>query len=344
MIEWQVNKLCLNDETLWQAWADIVEKHHANNPMLHHYFVKRLVEFFPSDIYVARAIDTVLQATVAIVLIQKCQKGCWQVYKPSQAQAALAVVNKTVSVDLRTLLTHIPGMALKIDCLALDPQEHQSLISPLPDNALSDAATNIKIEVDEDFDNYWLQRIKVLKKNMRRYHNRIDKEQAPMTIALVTEPDELLAAVDRYGMMESRGWKGQLGTALHPGNTQGTFYRRLLKDYGDLQQAIVVELRLGDTLVASRLCVFNDDMFIILKTTYEESYKRFAVGKVLLYHVVKHVFDSQLSRTIDFYTNANRDQIDWSTSQRQMLNATAYRYQWMESLVAMMKKIRQKVR
>ncbi|WP_169076374.1 GNAT family N-acetyltransferase [Thalassotalea algicola] len=331
------------DGDLWQDWQQLAEKAHNNNPMLHHLFVQKIAKYFPANIFVAKATNT-QNDIIALMLLEPCRKGKWRIFKPSQAQAALVVVLAGERLQLKGLFSLLPDFVYQIDMHSLDPREHKILIEALPEHAVSIAATNITIEVQGNFDSYWEKRIKVLKKNMRRYHNRIDKEQGTLTVDIYSLVQDVSDGVDRYGMIESRGWKGKIGTALHPGNTQGAFYRELMKDFAKDKNALVIELKLGGNIVASRLCLFNQDILVILKTTYEESYKRFAVGKVLLYHLVKYIFDHKLTNTIDFYTNANRDQVDWSSEQRTMLNATLYRYKWLDALVSTIKKVRFKVR
>ncbi len=339
---WQVELIddCLDE--IWLDWEELVSCYHLNNPMLDTMFVKQLIKYFPEKIYVAKAFCN-KQQLQAIVLLTVEKAGVWKIYKPSQAQTALAVMSNDAELDVKQLMTKLPKFCIKINFLALDKREHSPLIKALPNVLITKSATNITVNVHGDFDHYWDNRIKGLKKNMRRYHNRIEKEVGKLLFVVKSSPLEVQKGVDNYGMIESRGWKGKIGTALHPGNKQGEFYRTLLMDYSKQEQSLVFELILDNQVVASRLCLLNQNMLVILKTTYEESFKRFAVGKVLLYYVIQYIYTHKLSQVIDFYTNANRDQIDWSTEQRDMLNASCYRLDWLNRLAPIIKKFAHRV-
>ncbi len=131
-------------------------------------------------------------------------------------------------------------------------------------------------------------------------------------------------ATQRYGMLESSGWKGYEGTALHPSNLQGEFYQELMTSLAEKDEALVVEMYLQDNLVASRLCCMSEKTLIILKTTYDEAMKKYAFGRLLLHELISHCFTYKNLEYIDFYTNATDDQMDWCTDSRSMYNASYY--------------------
>jgi len=112
--------------------------------------------------------------------------------------------------------------------------------------------------------------------------------------------------------LEIAGWKGAVGTAVAIGNEQGQFYTEALGRFARSNQATVYELHIGEQLAASRLVIANDQMVVILKTTYDESLARFAPGRLLLYRIIEEQLKSQSGKTIEFYTNATSDQADWT--------------------------------
>ncbi|MGB1139924.1 MAG: GNAT family N-acetyltransferase, partial [Halioglobus sp.] len=101
--------------------------------------------------------------------------------------------------------------------------------------------------------------------------------------------------------------------------------RDIMEAYAAHDEAWVFELYLGDSLAASRLCIANSEQLIILKTTYDEQFSDYAAGRILLYETVRYVFERQISSRVDFYTNATRDQLEWSTSSRTMHNLSMFR-------------------
>jgi CelD/BcsL family acetyltransferase involved in cellulose biosynthesis len=226
--------------------------------------------------------------------------------------------------NIPALLNALPGFAARIDFLSLDPLEHKSLIAQLQTGESEQYATNMQISLNGSFDRYWQDRSKNLRKNISRYENRLERENKTLEFRQITVANDILSAVDRYGMLESQGWKGKLGTALHPSNQQGQFYRDFLYQLALQHNAVVYEYYLEEKIVASRLCCIKQNMLIILKTTFDEDYKNFALGRLLLKQILQVLFSSSKVEIIDFYTNASQEQLDWSTDSRPIYNSSYY--------------------
>jgi len=340
-MKWALIHLDEVEESFWKDWEFLCSHCHYGNPILEPRFVKRLVEFFPQDVFAATA-RTVSGEIAAIILLYYKGKAVWQSYKPSQAQISLIVIRPDFEPNVSDLISQLPHYCIKLDFMSLDPREHQSLISVISDDLITPSANNITVEILGSFEDYWSQRNKKLKSNVKRYINRIQKEHA-FTFNVRELPDDVSIGVSKYGMIESRGWKGQAGTALHPGNVQGQFYEKLLEDFNMTNSAKVFELLIDDEVVASRLCAHSESIIVMLKTTYEECFKRFAVGRVLLYLVIEYLYENKFTKVIDFYTNANRAQLEWSTAQRTIYSASCYCFGWMSALVPGIKKFKNKV-
>lgn len=324
---------------LWQHWQTLNLKFHQGNKMLSAEFVELLVKYFSDTLYIAAGYPepygryseqrsrhselTHHPEPIALALMERAGKGRWQVFKPSQAQVGLLLMEPGLDPSLKTLVKQLPGLVTRVDFYGLDPLEHQGLI----DNLAAEAqcyATNIRVALCDDFEHYWAQRPKNLRKNINRYINRVSRELGDTRLVYATEVEEVRVATQRYGMLESQGWKGYEGTALHPSNEQGQFYQTLMADLAAKKQAMVVEMYLQEKLLASRLCCMSDNTLIILKTTFDESMKKYAFGRLLLHELISHCFNLKGLEYIDFYTNATSDQMDWCTDSRPMYNASYY--------------------
>ena len=78
---------------------------------------------------------------------------------------------------------------------------------------------------ESGFDDYWSKRGRNLRQNLKRQRNRLERESVETRMTVVEDPNLIADSVDRYGALESAGWKGREGTSLHPDNAQGKFYR-----------------------------------------------------------------------------------------------------------------------
>ncbi len=320
---WQVQPFNIADQQFFTDWTNLSNSYHANNQLLGTEFLTSLLAYFGhSPLYAVRAFD---QGQIqCLMLLRQRNKLIWELYKPSQAQMGLLLINPAFSPDLAALIRVLPTAAARLDFLSLDPAEHASLLNTLQGTQLIFYATDMQISLEGSFDSYWRLRSKNLRKNISRYENRLQRDNIALTFHQISCPEQILAAVDRYGMIESKGWKGKLGTALHPSNKQGQFYRDFLHQLAKQDNAIVYEYYVQDRLVASRLCCIKHDMLIILKTTFDEDYKSFALGRLLLKQILDTLFESKRVKVIDFYTNASPEQLEWATDTRSIYNGSVY--------------------
>jgi len=243
-----------------------------------------------------------------------------------------------VHFDGKGLISALGCYALKLDLLSLDSQEHHSAINNI--SQLQNHAKNIKLAITDDFETYWRNRPKRLRKDISQSFNRLEKSEINVTYKVSNNSHDMAEAVDRYGMLESQGWKGRNGTAIHPANTQGQFYGALLEEFANKNQALVFESYINETLVASRLCIFNKQTLIILKTTFDENFSRYSLGNLNRYKLIEYLFSAGHSKYIDFYTNASKEQLYWSTEQRSMFNGSCYRFAAVEHSIGLMKKFK----
>lgn len=327
---WHIKAADAIEAADFAQWQQLVDKHHAGNLMLSALFVSQLLETFSTQHYLATC--TLGPEVQLMLVLQKRRAGIWELAQLSQAQSALVVGAQHIQPDLGALLTALPGLVLRLDFFCLDPLDHKGLIDSLRSHSLDESLKNIRVDCQETFSQYWQARSKNLRKNINRYENRLSSEGKNTKFIFHSESSAVYNAVDRYGMLESKGWKGKNGTALHPCNQQGSFYQRYLCNLAELNQALVIEFYINDQLAASRLCCFNSAIFIILKTTYDEDLKAYAPGRLLLAEVIKYVMEHKTAAVIDFYTHATEEQMDWATDVRPMYKGSFYRHPILKKL------------
>jgi hypothetical protein len=333
---WALAPLRDANEKWWSDWDRLNEQSLDSHPLLTSVIARALCEHFaPADACIATLGGE--GVSVAQLILVKAGRLKWSVFTPSQAPVSLVVFDRTWSrscPSLDGLVPVLPWATLAIEFPVQDPlcsplQGSLPLLHKVP------WGTTVGVNLASTFDVYWESRSKELKHNMRRYMKRIGEEYGEnWRLARCATPEHIGSAVDRYGLLESRGWKGREGTALAPDNPQGKFYRRLLQDLAQKGQAAVFELYFGETLAAARLTVSGQSMHVILKTTYDETLSRFAPGRVHLHLMLQQMFLEPTKRSVEFYTRANKDTISWSTDQRQIESATLYRNSLVAGLAA----------
>lgn len=249
--------------------------------------------------------------------------GRWSLFLPAQSQAG-AVLLKNAR-PLETLLPALPGHAWSLDLLSIDPSYAPDWSGLRLPRRLTPHALTMAVRLDGDFAGYWQARPKNLQKNIRRYQRRAEETLGPLRLTCITNPAELSTALARYGQLESAGWKGKTGTAIAADNPQGRFYADMLNRFASNGQAQVMEMHAGERLVASRLLIRHEHMWMILKTTYDETQAPIAPGRLQLHAVLEHAFADTADGTLEFYTNASRDQAEWATVLRPIPHHQVFR-------------------
>lgn len=261
--------------------------------------------------------------------------GRWALFAPAQTQAG-AVLLKSAR-PLETLLPVLPGYPWSLDLLAIDPAYAPDWSGLTLPRIIHPHALTMAVATDGDFAAYWQSRPKNLIKNIRRYKRRAAETVGPLSVTSITAPDDIAAALARYGQLETAGWKGREGTAIAADNAQGRFYADTLVRFAVSGQALVMELHVGERLVASRLFIRHAQMWIILKTTYDETQSAYAPGRLLLHAVLERAFAELPDGSVEFYTNASRDQAEWATSLRPIPHQQILRNDFVAVLLGLLK-------
>ena len=275
-----------------------------------------------------------------LLILTPRRTGIWSLFTPSQMQIVPILLKD--SALLHSLIKVLPSFTISVEFLRQDP-----LLTPFNKNVNAleiihqSQALTITVTITNQFSDYWSLRSKNLKKNHHRHFKRQKKNFQSMRLGCHETPDSIHEAVNRYGIMESRGWKGWQGTSLNPNNKQGACYAELMEHFAESDNASVYELYFDDLMVASRLCVLNSVMLIILKTTYHEDLAEYAPGQLLLHAVLEKEFLRQRVKAVEFYTNATPDQVSWSTDQRLINNVTLFRHSLLKHAYLFKRSLRQ---
>jgi hypothetical protein len=135
----------------------------------------------------------------------------------------------------------------------------------------------------------------------------------------------MASAVERYGTLESAGWKANEGTAIHGNNSQGVFYRTLLVNSALREEAVIYELLFGDRVVAINLCLKSKKTLVVLKTTYDESIKSYSPAFLLRQMELERLFQEKHVMRLEYYGRI----MDWHTkfteTKRTLYHLTTYR-------------------
>jgi hypothetical protein len=289
------------------ATWDSINSQNANSPILDARFFHLLLEMLvPGE--VTLAVCEMAGTPIAATMLTKVKIGVWQTVQPPQAPLGAWVQHRSLDVSdlLTSLSSALRGSRLLLSISQLDPD---IVVRPVHSDRLEtlDYLQVPRLTIAGSFDEYWSSRGKNLVKNLKRQINRLDRESIRARYEWNSSPSEVASAVDDYGVLESAGWKSKLGTALHPENVQGRFYRELLRTYAARNEGLALRYFYNDALVASDLCLCRDGIFYLLKTTYDELQQTTSPSSLMRYETMKRLFDSGAFTRVEFYGRV----MDW---------------------------------
>lgn len=269
-------------------------------------------------------------ATVGAALLRRDGLGRLATVQPSQLPLGpwLAAPGEDASALARTLLGAAPGLALGLGVTQLDPR-FAPRPAAAPSIATLDYIQTAWVDVDRPFDAYWEARGKNLRTNMRKQRSKLQADGVALRFDELRGSADVDAALAEYGRLEVAGWKAGMGTAVHPDNAQGRFYAEMLKSFCDAGRGRIWQLRFGDRVVATDLCIEAGDTLVVLKTAFDPEHRSASPAFLLHQDAFRHVFEEGRVRRIEFYGRLMEWHTRWTECARTLYHLNLYRWAWL---------------
>jgi len=270
----------------------------------------------------------------AAAIVQRGPKGMWQTFQPSQLPLGAWLSNEGVDLvaTVNALLAKLPGLTLGLGVTQLDPR-----FQPRPEDGpkvrTQDYIQTAWVDIEGTFDTYWEARGKNLRQNTRKQRNKLQAEGTASRLECITAAADVPKAIADYGQLESAGWKTADGTAIHPDNAQGKFYQKMLGNFCNLGRGRIYRYWFGDKVVAMDLCICDDTAIVILKTTYDESYKAVSPSTLMRQDEFQQLFEEARFQRIEFYGKVMEWHTRWTLNARAIYHANVYRHALVLSLL-----------
>jgi len=312
-----------NHQDCWQQ----LNQEGTGSPLLELAFISPMLHAFSSgkEILVCYESDNNL---LAMAILSPNSRGRWATFQPSQAPigAWIHSAGADWSMLLSTLIKKLPGFTLLLAVTQQDPA-----LVPRPEDNGSlrtlDYVQTARISLQGDFDSYWKVRSKNLRRNMKKQINKLKNDTVVTRLQVSTTPEDVAQGIKDYGKIESAGWKGKHGTAVHPENIQGKFYLNMLEKFCRQGAGRIYRYWYNDNIAAMELCIEGSDSLIFLKTTYDASFgKGTSPATLMRQDVVKQLFNNKKIKRIEFYGRAREWQTQLSDEVRTMYHINKYRW------------------
>ncbi|WP_374682777.1 GNAT family N-acetyltransferase [Accumulibacter sp.] len=270
---------------------------------------------------------------VALFLLVPTGKYKWSTFQASQIPLGAWVAESRLPLpDLARSLSRGPlGFCLALSVTQIDP-----LFAPRGDDGAdienSDYIETGWIDLLGNFDDYWNLRGKNLRQNMRKQRNKLANEGIVGHMRAWTSAADIDGAIERYGVLESAGWKAAQGTAIHRDNAQGRFYGALLNAAAARGEAVVYEYLFDDRVVASNLCLRRKGTLVVLKTTYDESIQSYSPAFLLCQDEMEQLYAEKAIERLEYYGRLMDWHTKWTANKRTIYHLTLYRWPLLKAL------------
>lgn len=171
------------------------------------------------------------------------------------------------------------------------------------------------VDTSGDLDRYRRGLSRHTRRELARLHRKLEAEHGEVHVRAYDTPSELEKELQAGLELEARGWKGRRRTAILSRPDTAAFYRQIASNFARRGELRLSTISADGRLVAFDLCVVAYNRAWILKGAYDEDYRRYAPGLVLLLAEIEKAFELGL-RTVDLLGGADEYKLKFATGFR----------------------------
>lgn len=322
------------------AWQNLLMRS-GDTPLLAPAFIQSLLEHFGTG-QERLVCCGEPRAPIALAILTPRGQFAWETFQPSQAPLGAWLHDPQYSFTqlLPGLLRALPGFPLLVGVTKQDPHlVARPKTEPGSGIETLDYIQTVRVSIQGSFEDYWNVRSKNLRQNMKKQRNKLGKENIATRLEALRQPEQMAQAVADFGRLESSSWKAQEGTAVHPDNAQGRFYRAMLEALCREGKGCVYRYYFGERLAAMDLCVEGGGALILLKTSFDETVADGTSPALLMrQEAFRELFETQRLNRVEFYGRVNEGHMRWTDEVRTMYHVNAYRWALLPTIKHMLKK------
>jgi len=252
----------------------------------------------------------------------------------------VALKDTQITEMLPSLLRKLPGFPLLLSVMNQDTRlSHRP--NDLGEFNTVDHIETPSIYLEASFAEYWKDRKKHFKHDLRRRRNNLIKSGRIPRLEVVISAKSAEEAFDDFCQMENSGWKGREAVSLERNQHTKRCYREMWTRFSKRENARAYRYFYNDRLVATDLCLKSHQTLSILKTTYEEAEAATGPASLMREEQLRDIVerDSEIRR-LEFYGPLMDWQKRWVTEVRTMYHLNCYRFTFLRKLRQAMNRLR----
>lgn len=213
---------------------------------------------------------------------------------------------------------------------ALSSQARPAGMTPL----VTPAYASPIVATDGDFDAWRNSSKKRWGAPLERFRRKMGREHEA-EFALVEPPRDLTTELEDGFGVEASGWKGRAGTAIDSAPETAAFYREVSGEFARRDALRLSRILLDGRTVAFDLCILHRSRLYLLKTGFDEEYRRLAPGLVMRLSVIERCFELDIdahellggeSEWKNKFATTRREHVGFDAYRRSPLGFARYAY------------------
>ncbi|MGN6868971.1 MAG: GNAT family N-acetyltransferase [Solirubrobacteraceae bacterium] len=178
------------------------------------------------------------------------------------------------------------------------------------------------VVIDSDWTTYEQRLSRNLLGDLRRCRRRLE-ERGGLTITISDGRDGLDELLEQLFSVDAHSWQAAARTAIVSHKNTQQFYEEVCRWAASRGSLRVSLLRVAGRSVAMELGLEEAGVHFAMKSSYDQSYRRFSPGKILLHGVIESAFIGRLKR-VELLGAEDRYKRLWASHSRERLNLQAY--------------------
>lgn len=150
------------------------------------------------------------------------------------------------------------------------------------------------------------------RQNLRR-RRRVLEESGKLRLIRTTEADP--SELERFYQLEASGWKGREGSAIVCDSRTRRFYDEVARTAAQFGYLSLYRLDCGDRTVAMQYGLTCGERLFLLKSAYDEDWRRGAPGHVMRYEVLRDTLARGI-KEYDLLMPQTETKREWATAAR----------------------------
>ncbi|MFT7130766.1 MAG: CelD/BcsL family acetyltransferase involved in cellulose biosynthesis, partial [Gammaproteobacteria bacterium] len=158
---------------------------------------------------------------------------------------------------------------------------------------------------DTTFEQHMAKLSKKSRTNFSYYRRLLSREVGPLQ-SLIICPDSKQQGADLLELflqLEKTGWKGDVGSAIDQREESRAFYQAFCESSQNTNQIIWHQIYADDELLAMHLVVRSGKNLWVVKTAFNDAYRRYSPGSVALTDLLKFSIEQPDISSLRMITN-----------------------------------------